>query len=145
MMRITLMDGSTQEISRENVRGLFAWRAPLTNPRFKSDGVIFHDGSLLPVRGPLANSAGTGSVHERAWLLVCDKHVQIIRGLPAFDDEVSLGIVPEVKRSVATPVVAKAIPMAMAVAPTGPAPSLRSEEEEEAQVLQELEDLLRAA
>jgi hypothetical protein len=149
MISITLLDGSTKEVSREEVRGVFAWRAPLTNPQLKSDGVIYHGGKLLPVFGPPAE-ASIGGVDERAWLLVCEKHVQVIRGLPTFSDDIELNIVPELKRAapifLAAPAEEHAILSAEAATreSTVSAPG-RSEEEEEAQVLQELEELLRAS
>jgi hypothetical protein len=149
MIRITLMDGSAQEISREETRGLIAWRAPLTNPQLKAHGVIFHGGTVLPVYGPLAYDAA-GSVSERPWLLVLKDRVQVIRGLPTFDDDISLGIVPERTRPAPTLVkMPEPTEEALLTSPAAPAAEAsaltRSEEEEEAQVLQELEELLRAS
>jgi hypothetical protein len=155
MIRITLMDGSTQELPRETVRGVAPWRAPLQNPRLKSDGVIFYGGTLLPVQGPFTEQP-SGKVNDRAWFLILEKSVQVIRGLPTFDDDFALNLVPEPKRPAKAPVlvaVAAEEDYFEAENPFIPAaeakpilvPAARTEEEEEAQVLQELEDLLRTA
>ncbi|RZA00006.1 MAG: hypothetical protein EOP11_18800 [Proteobacteria bacterium] len=155
MIRITLMDGTTQELPRESVRGVAPWRAPLQNPRLKSDGVIFYGGTLLPVQGPFAEQT-SGKVNDRAWFLILEKSVQVIRGLPTFEDDISLNLVPEPKRNAKPPVLvavtaeedffeAEAAFTAAPEAKPISAPAARTEEEEEAQVLQELEDLLRTA
>lgn len=145
MVRITLMDGSVKEVEREELRGIFPWREPLRNPHLRTDGVIYHQGFLYPVQGPLAlEGEERGPITERAWFLLCDGYAQVIRGLPAFDDDVSLNLVPVRER--VTPVTKPAPSLAL-VAGEAPVPAAAasgiSEAEEEAQLLKELEDLLK--
>jgi hypothetical protein len=82
MVRITLMDGSTQELSRDGILGVYPCEHLFRHPQLKSDAVIYKNGRLLPVLGPLPEG-------KRAWILLFETHGQVIRELPAFDDDVS--------------------------------------------------------
>lgn len=144
MVRITLMDGNVKEVQREELRGIFPWREPLRNPHLRTDGVIYHQGFLYPVQGPLAlEGEENGPITERAWYLLCDGYAQVIRGLPAFDDDISLNLVPVRERPAPVAAPAPALSLVPAeAAPVAAAASI-SEAEEEAQLLKELEDLLK--
>jgi len=88
MVRITLMDGSTQELSRDGILGVFPCQHLFRHSQLKSDAVVYKNGRLLPVLGPLPEG-------DRAWILLFETHGQVIRELPAFDDDaVSLSLVP---------------------------------------------------
>lgn len=82
MLRITLMDESTQELSRDGILGVFPCTGLFRHPQLKSDAVIYQNGRLLPVLGPLP-AAGAS-----AWLLLFETHAQVIKSLPEFDDDV---------------------------------------------------------
>lgn len=80
MVRITLMDGSTQELSRDGILGVFPCEHLFRHAQLKSDAIFYKNGRLIPVLGPLPEG-------ERAWILLFETHGQVIRELPAFDDD----------------------------------------------------------
>lgn len=80
MVRITLMDGTTQELSRDGILGVFPCEHIFRHPQLKSDAIVYKNGRLLPVLGPLPEG-------KRAWILLFETHGQVIRDLPAFDDD----------------------------------------------------------
>ena len=82
MVRITLMDGSTQELSRDGILGVYPCEHLFRHPQLKSDAILYRNGRLLPVLGPLPEG-------KRAWILLFETHGQVIRDLPAFDDDKS--------------------------------------------------------
>ena len=81
MVRITLMDGTTQELSRDGILGVYPCEHLFRHPQLKSDAIIYKNGRLLPVLGPLPEG-------KRAWILLFETHGQVICDLPAFDDDV---------------------------------------------------------
>jgi hypothetical protein len=130
MIRVTLMDGSRQEIRRDEVVGIFPFAGILSHPLLRSDGILYFRGRLIPVQGPLPDDATAGSVDDRPWLMVLHTHAQAIRGLPAFNDEITLG------KPVLVP----------APAEEGePITREGSFDDEEARLLQEMEELLKSA
>lgn len=80
MVRITLMDGTTQELSRDGILGVYPCEHLFRHPQLKSDAILYRNGRLLPVLGPLPEG-------KRAWILLFETHGQVIRELPAFDDD----------------------------------------------------------
>ena len=82
MVRITLMDGTTQELSRDGILGVYPCEHLFRHPQLKSDAIIYKNGRLIPVLGPLPEG-------KRAWILLFETHGQVIRELPAFDDDVA--------------------------------------------------------
>lgn len=81
MVRITLMDGSTQDLSRDGILGVFPCEHLFRHPQLKADAVVYKNGQLVPVLGPLPEGG-------RAFILLFETHGQVIRDLPAFDDDV---------------------------------------------------------
>lgn len=152
MVRITLMDGQVEEVARETVQAIFAWRPIFKNPHLKADGLTYHAGKLVPVNGPLPEpSADSLPQHERPWLLYLGTHVQVIRGLPAFEDDIALNIVPARETA---PVLAlvpspepEVVPEPAAEAPLTllDVATMISEEDEETTLLRELETLIKVA
>ena len=146
MVRITLLDGTKQDIPRTELKRLKPFRPLLKNPRLKSDGLVYEGGRLYPVHGPLPEASDFERPHaEQPWLLFAENSVRVVRGLPTFSDDTALNIVPvRAAASSAAKPAAEAPAAPRAVAAPHPAPAL-SEEEEELQLMQELEDLLKAA
>jgi hypothetical protein len=90
MIRMKLMDGSTLEISREEALELLPYRAMFTSPMLKAplEGLVVYRGGLVPVLGPLPDSAPVSNhASEQAWVLLMKGCAQVIRGLPEFTDE----------------------------------------------------------
>lgn len=83
MVRITLMDGNTQELSLDGILGVYPCDHLFRHPQLKSDAIIYENGRLLPVLGPLPEG-------KRAWILLFETHGQVIRELPTFDDDATL-------------------------------------------------------
>ena len=156
MVRITLMDGSTQEVPRKEIKGFLPLPTLFRNPHLKADALAYHGGNLVPVLGPLADGQGLEKFENRAWLLMMGDHAQVVRGLPAFDDDRVLEIVPArakpAPRLVAAPEPVVEIPSAEASidvlaesAPAIVAAAPLSEEEEESNLMKELEEMFKAA
>jgi hypothetical protein len=157
MVRITLMDGSTQEVPREEIKGFLPLPPLFRNPHLKADALAYHGGILVPVLGPIGETQGLEKIENRAWLLMMGEHAQVVRGLPAFDDDIKLEIVP-VRAQPAPKLVAISatepaveIPTAVAIAeafaeaaPHAPVAAL-TEEEEESNLMKELEEMFKAA
>jgi hypothetical protein len=86
MIRITLMDGSSVEMPREQAKGLLPFAGVFASPLLRApiEGVICHQGKPMPLLGPLPLSQDDLPVNERAWILLLADHAQVIRGLPNF-------------------------------------------------------------
>lgn len=87
MIRITLMDGSTLEIAREEALELMPYRALFTNPMLKAplEGLVVYRGELIPVLGPLPSPASASRhADDQPWVLLMKGCAQVIRGLPEF-------------------------------------------------------------
>lgn len=117
-IRITLMDGNQIDIPREEALELLPYRHVLSNPNLKSpvDGVFCHRGKVVPVLGPLPVEPFAKSIDGRPWLLLMKGCAQAIQGLPEFEERAPSNVVP-----------------------------LRAEQDEESQLLDELDDLLKTA
>jgi len=87
MIRMTLIDGSTLEIAREEALELMPYRALFTSPMLKAplEGLVVYRGELIPVLGPLPPpGAASRYASEQAWVLLMKDCAQVIRGLPEF-------------------------------------------------------------
>lgn len=131
MVRITLIDGSTQEIARDKARQVLPLPKLLRSPVLKKgiSAVFCHRGKLVPVFGPIDGARADD------WLLLLDEGACLIRGLPVF---------PEDAQS-AAPVLASATagPAVAAVPP--PAPEAEPTDEELDAELAEIEQMLKSA
>jgi hypothetical protein len=81
MVRVKLMDGSVKEIEREVISGVYPCQHLFSHPQLKSDAVLYLNGKIYPVLGPLP---ARGS---EPWILLFETHGQVIDGLPVFDDD----------------------------------------------------------
>jgi hypothetical protein len=123
------MDGSLQEIRRDEVEGLYPALGLLRHPLLLSEAVLCLHGKLVPVAGPLSDSTSNDApVEERPWILSMGTHAQVVRGLPQFNDDISLAR--------PTPITSAKASAEVTVDPL---------EGEEAALLQEMEELLRSA
>lgn len=130
MIRVTLMDGSLQEVRREEVFGLYPATALLRHPLLKSEAIFCHKGKLIPIAGPLPETLDlTLPVNERPWLMLFAGHAQVIYGLPEFDDDIS--------HSKTAPTLVKASTPTLEL--------VENTDEEEARLLEEMEELLKSA
>jgi hypothetical protein len=135
MIRITLLDGSSQEIPREEILGLVPLTGLFRHPLLRFEAVLYTRGRVLPVTGPLPATGGksSGPVETRPWLVLFHDHAQVVHGLPLFDDDVSLERTLEL------------VPGPVAAAPEPESRSLEPDDEEESRLLQEMEELLKSA
>lgn len=129
MIRVTLMDGSLQEVRRNEALGLVPVEGLLRHPLLVSAAIFCYQGKILPVLGPLPEKIqNSGPCESRPWLMIFADHAQVVRGLPQFNDDIR----PK-----------KAAPTL--VSPKTPKKVEISDDEEEARLLQEMEDLLKSA
>jgi hypothetical protein len=88
MIRITLMDGRQVEVSREEALEILPYRHVFRSSHLKDPvaGIYCHHGKIIPVLGPLPDSAEGKTVDEKPWLLLMNGHAQVVRGLPEFSE-----------------------------------------------------------
>lgn len=143
MLHLTLLDGRTIEMPREEALALLPCDRLLRNPHLKADAIYCHEGRLLPVTGPLPDTftdeTAENGIDQRPWLLLRSNGLQVVRGLPRFADETKISLSPTSEAPVAQVLV-----MPTRIAPANP-PAPASEADEEARLLAELEDLLESA
>src|SRR4051812_21295580 len=90
MIRITLMDGSLQEIPREEALEILTYRHVLQNKFLKApiEGLIVHRGKVIPVMGPLPQPGDeTNEFEIRPWILLTKDRAQVILGMPDFQEK----------------------------------------------------------
>ncbi len=129
------MDGSFQEIRREEALGIFPSTGLLQHHHLKSEAIFFQHGKIYPVLGPLPKSEDKNAPQaERPWILLFESHGQVIKGLPTFDDDITLHLntTPAAKEN---PTLTLVPPQTNEAAP----------EDEESRLLKEMEELLKGA
>lgn len=96
MIRITLMDGTTAEVAREQTKGLIPFANVFSSPLLRGpiEGVICHQGKPIPLLGPLPESTEDLPVEDRPWILLLGDHAQVIRGMPDFNAKPKIASVP---------------------------------------------------
>lgn len=82
MIRITLMDGTVEEIARADARALVPYSHVFTSPFLREPiaGVFCYGTEPRPLVGPLPREGE----EKNAWILVLGDHGQVIRGYPEF-------------------------------------------------------------
>ncbi len=117
-IRITLMDGTQTEVPREEALELLPYKNVFANPNLKDpvEGIFSHRGKMLPVLGPLPVAPFAGHIDGRPWLLLMKDCAQAIQGLPEFLEAETTEVIP-----------------------------LHADKEEENQLLDELDELLKIA
>jgi hypothetical protein len=90
MIRITLMDGNQLEIPREEAVELLPYQNVLRSSHLKDpvDGLISYRGKLVPVLGPMPETADVKDIDRRPWLLLMKGCAQVVQGLPIFSEAV---------------------------------------------------------
>lgn len=130
------MDGDTREIPREDVVGIYPAHGLLRHPALRDAAIFCFGGKIYPVTGPVGENTPSGAFADRPWILLFSDHAEMIRGLPSFEDEIDLH--PALADTLAFPkaLVAETFPSSLAEDETS---------EEEAQLLAEVEALLKTA